>query len=1856
MASAAPSGSSAPLDTQSLRDSYIPIFSGQPSDYREWRKRINLYYKKMVMTKRAGEAILNILGSFTGVVWRLFEDFPEDEIDKESAFTSILTTLDKHFAYDDRVQLPADFEGYFQGLNRKQGQTLLAYVTDHDEALRKVERHKVQLPVVVQGWHLLRRAHLSREQRQMVTLKAPTMEKNAVVEALFLLYGQDYKSGGHQPERRNTRWAGTRGYYAYAAGADWFEEDWDDEAYWGQVDDGDGVDEWYDYEGESAEFDQNAVYYQSEEADYVPDEADPSAMANEFDSVYATYVDARKRFQDLKLSRGFLPVVALQDNASQSSSPTRSPSKGGFGSGGSGKGSGGRHSGKGKNVVRYAPRPAGKGDIKARAQSALVCLRCGMEGHWAANCNQPPRSAAVKRPAPSSTEGMAVSSEEAHVLFQDERGHDRPDAVMLDPGASAFLSGYGPFKRFVEHLASVGYPVQELEMTRCNRRFQFGGDAASVSRWTVMLPLFIDDKFGKVQMYLLPGDTPMLCGRPVMEALGMAMDFQDRRIRFGQGPWHEATIGAHGEYLLSLSPVDSVETYDLANPHFELKTTEGIDGVPKMVKLADFNLEERVFLSTDKSSSKGVRLSKHFFKTAGIHLQTEANQLSAYVTKELHPQKEDSRRVLWEVYCGKARTSAIAESMGMAVETFSYESGWDFNLVEHQESFLRRQEAELPHEILLTPECRLWSQMQNLACRSELQKAELVANRKLHHDRHLMFGRKVYLSQVNGGRHCTVEQPKLALSWKTKAFRDLPGYRAEFDQCMYGCVCLSDDGRWLPSKKPTALQTTKRAVKEAFSMLCDGGHEHCSLEGSASGYGSRTKYLEDYQPCLAAVLAAALMVPEIPQCWDFVGAVAEQRKMTGDLVRLYTEQHAEAVRTVQRLHRNLGHPTPQALVDLLTARGASDAVLAVAKQYVCLSCSKYCKPNQVAPSSVHIVSEFNAEVQSDAFYIKIGSTKLAVLSIVDVGTRYMAAHLLKKEDSEEYILALEKAWVKHFGVPDVLVTDEGRPWLSSQFECWTSAQGITHKVAPGEAHERLALVERRHAILRRAVEVYLDDLGSSTSADVKEALRYVVPQVNAQPVVAGFSPTQWLLGKQPAVPGELLGDAVAAPHLGGNVDFEEMLKRRTRAKIALTSAEADQKLRRALLRKYQGMNQDYKLGEVVWFWRDARQADLVKIRWLGPARVVMKEEENGRVHTYWLAYKTQLIRCAPHHVRGDLLGREHAMDKINEAVQVLQQLKSRGVTRCLDLGRVNRQMLEDVESEDQVEAPDGDVADSEGEIGEPPAQRPRLLPFESPEVPEVRPESDYEPSLLQELPDGANAQGVEVRPEAAPARGVSEPMSEPSAAEPGSPSSAYAWPATNEDFNSHRLRVARQETLSLFGPWRHRAPVTAAPYSPPPPEVDAASVPVPEETDEALLSQAFHVLDVQPDALPGGWYMDEHGYLQLHQQEEDYWEVKSGCLIRHHVKPRRQKFSRESMPADCPLTADRLDPVRVTVVNEANGKTSIQTDDGYNNEEPVPRSWTGVTIFQINAPARKELAMYGQGPVHGVRKVAKDYKHAQAKRFKKENKGDLNERKMTPHERALFKEAKIKELKSFFEHQVWEFQTTREADPARTMTSRVLLKWSKNPDGSPRAKARLIVRGYTDPDALQGKVQTSSPTTTRLSRCMLMSLAANLSWELWTADVSTAFLQGKVQTRKLWVKLPAECNALLGGDESTRMLLLKPCYGQIDAPRGWYLEAVDRLLRLGLKQHPLDPCCFLMFEKEGMVDELSPSQMSVGCLGSYGLCGMIVLHVDDMLGAGFKESVHYQKVIGQLQNAFNLREWKDGKQLEYCGATIDQTG
>ena len=68
--------------------------------------------------------------------------------------------------------------------------------------------------------------------------------------------------------------------------------------------------------------------------------------------------------------------------------------------------------------------------------------------------------------------------------------------------------------------------------------------------------------------------------------------------------------------------------------------------------------------------------------------------------------------------------------------------------------------------------------------------------------------------------------------------------------------------------------------------------------------------------------------------------------------------------------------------------------------------------------------------------------------MVDVATRFTVAMLLRNEQSEELVKAFQRGWLALFGPPQHLITDEGRGWLSRDFEEWTASHDIFHEVAP----------------------------------------------------------------------------------------------------------------------------------------------------------------------------------------------------------------------------------------------------------------------------------------------------------------------------------------------------------------------------------------------------------------------------------------------------------------------------------------------------------------------------------------------------------------------------------------------------------------------------------------------------------------------------------------------------------------------------------------------------------------------------------------------------------------------------------------
>ena len=158
------------------------------------------------------------------------------------------------------------------------------------------------------------------------------------------------------------------------------------------------------------------------------------------------------------------------------------------------------------------------------------------------------------------------------------------------------------------------------------------------------------------------------------------------------------------------------------------------------------------------------------------------------------------------------------------------------------------------------------------------------------------------------------------------------------------------------------------------------------------------------------------------------------------------------------------------------------------------------------------------------------------------------------------------------------------------------------------------------------------------------------------------------------------------------------------------------------------------------------------------------------------------------------------------------------------------------------------------------------------------------------------------------------------------------------------MRLDRQETMS-FGPQR-TARASMTPYMKPPQPENAETV--------------FEVEDLDADSLPPGWiFQKDTKTLELKSSLKDFWEIKGGCLIRHHVNPRSKLFDIRDR-RDLPVPVEDLDDVQVTVYREPGSNPHSVTNHfktenifkstkNSKNAAPVPKKWIGQTIFQITA-------------------------------------------------------------------------------------------------------------------------------------------------------------------------------------------------------------------------------------------------------------------------------------------------------------------
>ena len=161
------------------------------------------------------------------------------------------------------------------------------------------------------------------------------------------------------------------------------------------------------------------------------------------------------------------------------------------------------------------------------------------------------------------------------------------------------------------------------------------------------------------------------------------------------------------------------------------------------------------------------------------------------------------------------------------------------------------------------------------------------------------------------------------------------------------------------------------------------------------------------------------------------------------------------------------------------------------------------------------------------------------------------------------------------------------------------------------------------------------------------------------------------------------------------------------------------------------------------------------------------------------------------------------------------------------------------------------------------------------------------------------------------------------------------------------------------------------------------------------------------------------------------------------------------------------------------------------------------------------------------------------------------------------------EMKSLKENEVWEMVELPK--DRKTVGSKWVYKLKSGPDDSiERYKARLVAQGFsqkygTDYD------ETFCPVVRLESLCTMIALAVQHRLKLHQVDVTTAFLNGKLD-EEVYMRQPEGFVAT--GQEHLVCKLKRSIYGLKQSPRCWNTVLDDQLKNMGFVQSASDPCVY----------------------------------------------------------------------------------
>ena len=318
-----------------------------------------------------------------------------------------------------------------------------------------------------------------------------------------------------------------------------------------------------------------------------------------------------------------------------------------------------------------------------------LCLRCGNAGHWAKNCPTPPGSD-KKRKIGDELEGgvnmvesvdppetTTLSTEAFHIDMEDD-DFVGDDTAVQDGGAATVLGSACQIRKYLWFLLEQGFNINDIPMLCCAKGFKYGNSMKETTNKCIVLPVFLSNSRIGVLTYVIQGTAPILVGRPMLERLGLTVDYRAKQMKWPDSEWEELPVGSRCEHLLHLGK--DIRQFIEQEPQMVLLPKDVESHVGEPIAHGVQKLLEQVMVSKD------VNLASEASQTAspahthrvndGFDEEAQVKRLHGHMLRKFERQaeeacrledkimrvsqtiqKETTCRVIWGVFVGEGRTS-----------------------------------------------------------------------------------------------------------------------------------------------------------------------------------------------------------------------------------------------------------------------------------------------------------------------------------------------------------------------------------------------------------------------------------------------------------------------------------------------------------------------------------------------------------------------------------------------------------------------------------------------------------------------------------------------------------------------------------------------------------------------------------------------------------------------------------------------------------------------------------------------------------------------------------------------------------------------------------------------------------------------------------------------------------------------------------------------------------------------------------------------------------------------------------------------------------------------------------------------